>query len=71
VELFETTAAGTPILMYDVRISAMGDFCKNGHRNCRATFTSADLGKTWTNATGHPEMPDPSCKGAFYCSRNF
>ena len=71
VELFEKTATGTPLLMYDVRISTHGDFCQNGQQqgNCRATFLSDDLGMTWTNATAHPEMPDPSCKGKkqYYC----
>ena len=68
MELFEKTAAGTPVLMYDVRISSKGDFCQDktrsnpqGNCNCRATFVSSDLGETWINATAHPEMPDPSC----------
>ena len=68
MELFEKTEVGTPLLMYDVRISAHGDFCQNrnssnSNGNCRATFISSDLGMTWENATAHPEMPDPSCKG--------
>lgn len=63
VELFEKTAAGTPLLMYDVRISAIGDFCYTGGGNCRATFVSEDMGASWINATAHPEMADPSCKG--------
>ena len=64
VELFEKTANGGPRLMYDTRISAAagGKICK-GVKNCRVTYESDDLGLTWTNATGHPEMPDPSCKG--------
>ena len=66
VELFEKTAAGTPRLMYDVRIltTAANDFCKNGGRMCRVTYTSDDLGETWAEPIPHPEMPDPSCKGS-------
>jgi hypothetical protein len=64
VELFEKTASGGPRLMYDTRIAAAaGRKICAGVKNCRVTYTSDDLGMTWTNATGHPEMPDPSCKG--------
>ena len=40
-----------------------GHTCGVGVSNCRITYTSDDLGATWTKGTLHPEMADPGCKG--------
>ena len=43
VELFGKTASGGPRLMYDTRIAISNvtrDFCKNGGKPCRVTYTS-------------------------------
>eukprot|EP01046_Picozoa_sp_COSAG06_P000442 COSAG06_NODE_12_length_35417_cov_270.698992_24_plen_491_part_00 len=68
VELFGRTATRGARLMYDTRpvgdarcTSNKSDYDVN--HQCRLTFTSDDLGRSYSNGTYHPEMPDPSCKG--------
>ena len=73
VELFNKTASGGPRLLYDCRVKikpgsgvTCGPASSSSHNNitnCRITYTSEDLGQTWSAGTLHPEMPDPSCKG--------
>ena len=48
VELFGKTPSGGVRLMYDARIAitnATRDFCRNGGKNCRVTWSSEDLGQ--------------------------
>lgn len=70
VELFGKTPSGKPRLLYDCRIKVdsehgCGAVVAGGRNvsNCRITYVSENLGKTWSVGRLHPEMADPSCKG--------